>query len=196
MVLEASRRGAGVVHLIAYLRVMPDAFDVPGGFMRTALLMTPLLVGSLAAAACGGSTPGTGSAVNPTAPSQSRTLTGVWVGASADSSGSMMGAGLSAAMMDGMSWQIAQTGNTFSGSVRFNGYPGSPMTVTGSLNGRTGTFTVTLPAGSMMMAGCTATASGSFDMDDVMDQIHGDYSGSNTCTGPFDKGQLTLTRQP
>ena len=28
-----------------------------------------------------------------------------------------------------------------------------------------------------------------------MDQIHGTYAGSNTCNGPFDHGEVSLTRR-
>ncbi len=67
------------------------------------------------------------------------------------------------------------------------------MVNSGTINGTSGTYTLTMPAGSMMMQGCTATATGFVDMDDLMDQIHGVYSGSNTCAGPFDHGQISLT---
>jgi len=68
------------------------------------------------------------------------------------------------------------------------------MTVSGTMSGHSGTFTMTMPSGSMMMAGCTAGASGTFDMDDLMTQMHGTYSGTNSCTGAFDHGQMSFHR--
>ena len=157
--------------------------------------MAIVLAWSLGAAACGGASPTSmTNSVNPMGPSgSSPALAGTWTGQSVDSSGTMMGAGLSSPMMAGMTWQLIQNGNTFTGTMSFQGYHGGLMTVSGTINGRSGTFTLTMPAGSMMMAGCTATATGSFDMDDLMDQIHGTYAGSNACTGPFDHGEISLT---
>ncbi len=65
-------------------------------------------------------------------------VSGTWTGAASDSSGTMMGAGMSASMMANMTWQITQTGNTFTGVVQFPGYGGSG-TVSGTINGRTAT---------------------------------------------------------
>jgi len=93
-----------------------------------------------------------------------------------------------------MTWQIMQTGNTFAGVMQFPGYGGSG-TVSGTINGRTATFTMTMATGVMMMANCIATGNGTFDMDDLMTQMHGAYSGSNTCAGAFDHGQMSMTRR-
>ncbi|MGE5813713.1 MAG: hypothetical protein ACM36C_04430 [Acidobacteriota bacterium] len=144
--------------------------------------------------ACGGSSqPG-----NPVSPSPSvplPSLTGSWTGAASDSSGSMMGGGMSAAMMNQMTWQITQTGNTFQGTMQFAGYAGhGAMTISGIINGTTTTFTMTMPSGSMMMGTCSAQASGIFDINELMNQMHGTYSGTNSCTGAFDHGQLSLSR--
>jgi hypothetical protein len=107
----------------------------------------------------------------------------------------MMGAGLSPAMMSGMTWQITQTGNTFTGTMQFPGYAGhASMSVSGTINGSTATFTMSVPSGGMMMGSCTAMANGTFDINQFMTEMHGTYSGSNTCTGPFDHGQLSLSR--
>jgi hypothetical protein len=99
-------------------------------------------------------------------------------------------------MMNNAQWTIVQGGGTFSGTMRFPGYTGmmgTPMTVTGTVTGHSGTFMMTLPSGSMMAA-CSATASGTFDMDDLMTQMHGTYTGTNSCSGPFDHGQMSLHR--
>lgn len=150
-----------------------------------------LLTATLATGACSSGT------ASPTAPSPSATLAGPWTGSTSDSSGSMMGAGATAAMMNNTQWTITQTGDTFSGTMQLPGYAGmmqSTMTVRGTMTGRSGVFTMTMPAGSMMMAGCSATATGAFDMDDAMNQFHGTYSGTNSCTGAFDHGQVSMHR--
>lgn len=122
-------------------------------------------------------------------------MTGTWVGSTSDSTGSMMGAGMSGAMMGSMTWQVTQTGNMFSGTMQFPGYQGGTMMVSGSLNGKTGALTMTMPMGSMMTGGCSATATGTFDMDDTVSQMHGTYVGTNSCSGPFDHGQMSLVRR-
>ena len=149
-----------------------------------------VLTAALISVACTGST-----ASSPTSPS-TPTMSGFWVGSSSDSTGSMMGAGLTAAMMNNTQWTVKQSGGTFSGTMQFSGYMGmgTTMTVSGTMTGHSGTFTMTLPSGSMMMAGCTATASGTFDVDDMMTQLHATYAGMNSCSGPFDHGQLSMHR--
>lgn len=107
-----------------------------------------------------------------------------------------MGAGLTTSMMNGTTWQISQNGSTFSGSMQFPGYNGGMMNVSGTVAGHSGSFTMTIPAGSMMMnRSCSAMANGTFDMDDLMTQMHATYTGSNTCSGPFDHGQMSMTRR-
>ena len=160
--------------------------------MRSLLGVT--LLTALASAACGSGS------MMPSSPSMlggsiaNSAISGTWAGATQDSTGTMMGAGLSASMMVNMTWQITQTGNTFAGVMQFAGHGGSG-TVSGTINGKTATFTMTMPSGSMMTAACTATGTGTFDMDDFMTQMRGTYSGSNTCAGPFDRGQMAMTRR-
>ena len=163
--------------------------------MRPAIAL--VLTGALTAAACGGS-PARGPMMSPAAPTPvgGSTINGVWAGTADDSTGTMMGAGLSRSMMSNMTWQITQTGNTFTGVMQFPGSQGmGVMTVSGTITGRTATFTMTIPGGSMMTATCTAIASGTFDLDDLMTQMHGSYSGSNSCTGAFDHGEMSMTRR-
>lgn len=153
--------------------------------MRLALLA--ILLAGLTIACSGSST-------SPTGPS-GQTMSGSWIGSTADSSGSMMGAGLTSAQMTNAQWMVTQNGISFSGTMQFPGYMmGRTMTVTGTMSGHSGRFTMTIPAGSMMMTGCTATASGTFDMDDMMTQMHGTYTGMNSCSGPFDHGQMSFHR--
>lgn len=136
---------------------------------------------------------GSGSS-SPATPSTSATMTGAWTGTASDSTGSMMGAGVTASMMSNTSWNIIQNGNTFTGTMQFPGYMGGQMTVSGTMNGRAGTFTMTMPAGSMMSSACSATANGTFDMDDMMTQFRGTYSGTNSCSGIFTNGQMSMHR--
>lgn len=145
------------------------------------------LLAILATAACSGT-------VAPTGPTAAATMSGTWVGTSADSTGTMMGAGMSASMMGNTSWNVTQTGGTFSGTMQFPGYQGGSMMVAGTMNGRTGTFTMTMPSGSMMGSGCTANATGTFDMDERMTQLHGSYTGTNSCSGPFANGSVNMRR--
>ena len=131
---------------------------------------------------------------SPTSPTSSATMSGTWLGTAADSTGSMMGAGMSASMMGNATWNVTQTGSTFSGTMQFSGYQGGTMMVSGTMNGRTGTFTMTFPPGSMMTGACTATATGTVDMDDMMTQFHGSYAGTNSCSGPFSNGSVSMHR--
>ena len=147
------------------------------------------VVTALVATACGGSTS------SPTRPGVSATMTGTWLGGASDSTGSMMGAGMSGSMMGSTTWNITQTGSTFSGTMQFPGYQGGRMMVSGTMTGNAGTFTMTIPAGSMMTGGCSATSTGTLDMDDMMTQLHGSYTGTNSCSGPFDHGQMFLVHR-
>jgi hypothetical protein len=142
---------------------------------------------AVTATACGGSS-------LPTTPSGATTMTGTWRGTAADSTGSMMGAGMSASMMGSATWNLTQTGSGFSGTMDFSGYQGGAMTVSGTMTGRTGAFTMTMPSGSMMASRCTATAAGTIDMDEMMTQFVGSYAGTNSCSGPFANGSVNMHR--
>jgi hypothetical protein len=107
-----------------------------------------------------------------------------------------MGMGMPGGPMGNMTWQITQTGTTFTGTVSFANYHGNgSMQVSGTMNGRTGTFAITMPNGTMPMAGCSGQVTGTFDMDDMMVKMTGSYTGSTTCAGRFDHGQLTMSRR-
>jgi hypothetical protein len=160
--------------------------------MNMRLMLALIVVGAFATVGCAGNS----DTSSPTQPTAVQTVTGTWVGTTTDSSGSMMGAGLTPAMMNSAQWTITQSGSMFSGTMKFPGYTGmmgTPMTITGTMTGHTGTFTMTMPAGSMM-GSCSATASGTFDVDDMITQMHGTYSGMNSCSGAFDQGQMSFHR--
>ena len=162
--------------------------------MRLVLALTLV---SVLAGACGGGAPMPSSPVTPSGPTAGAAgITGTWIGQASDSTGTMMGAGMSPSMMGNMTWQITQTGNSFTGTMQFPGYAGrGPMTVSGTISGNTATFTMTMPSGSMMTATCTAVANGTFDIDDLFTQMHGTYAGTNMCGGPFDHGQMSMVRR-
>jgi hypothetical protein len=146
------------------------------------------LTASVVAAGCGSPSAGV------TSPSSTATVAGTWVGSASDSSGSMMGSGMSGVTAGATTWQLTQSGAAFSGTMRLAG-SGATMLVNGTMNGKTGSFTMTMPMGSMMSSGCTSTATGTFDMDDMMTQLHGTYAGTNSCGGPFDHGQMSMVHQ-
>lgn len=150
---------------------------------------------AVTASACGGNSSsgmmgGSPTPTAPTSPTSSPTMTGTWLGTASDSTGSMMGAG----MMGTPTWTITQTGNSFSGTMQLPGHMGGQMTVSGTISGNTCTYTMTMPAGSMMSGQCTATASGACDVDSMMTQFHGTYTGMNSCTGPFNQGNMSMHR--
>lgn len=147
------------------------------------------LVSSGAAAAC------SSQSAALSGPSPTATLSGNWVGAASDSSGSMMGSGISGAATGTTTWQLTQNGPTFSGTMQLAGYGSGAIMVTGIMSGNAGSFTLTMPMGSMMSSSCSSTATGTFDMDDMMTQLHGTYAGMNSCGGPFDHGQMSLVRR-
>jgi len=159
--------------------------------------VSTILVLAVGFSACGGSTS------TPSSPTGTSMVTGTWVGIAADSSGTTMGMstgstgmGMPGGSMGDMIWQMTQTGSTFAGTVSFSGYHGGgQMLISGTMNGNTGSFTMTMPNGAMPMAGCSGQATGMFDMDDMMVQMHGSYTGSTTCSGPFDHGQMTMTKR-
>ena len=160
--------------------------------MRQWVFVLFTLVASGAVAACGSQSPAVSS------PTSTATMTGNWAGTAADSSGSMMGSGMSGATAGSTTWQVTQNGSAFSGTMHLPGYGGNAIMVSGIMNGKTGTYTMTMPTGSMssMMSGnCTSTATGTFDMDDMMTQLHGTYAGTNSCGGPFSGGQMSMLHQ-
>ena len=106
------------------------------------LMAASLSSSLLALAACGAQSPTATNPVGPSPTSQLASLSGTWIGSVSDSSGSMMGAGMSPGMMGRMTWQITQTGNTFTGTMQFRGYPShGTMRVSGTIDGPTATIT-------------------------------------------------------
>ena len=168
-----------------------------------------ILASVIGVTACGGtaSTPAGQTAVPATLSSPTGTetsaATGTWVGTAMDSSGATMGMssgsmgmGMPGGSMGNMTWQMTQTGAAFTGTVSFaNDRGNGSMQVSGTMNGKTGTFTVTMPTGTMpTMESCGGQVTGTFNLDDMRVQMHAVYTGSTTCRGPFDHGQMTMQR--
>ncbi len=142
------------------------------------------------AAACGNNSP-----MTPSGPAAS--MSGTWAGSAVDSSISM-GAGslMGQAGMGTMTWPLTQSGSTLTGSMSFSGMQGRmPGSFLGTMSGDEMTFTMDLPINSMMSSGCTARATGLARVDGTRMTMTGTYSGSNSCTGSFANGQMTMTRR-
>ena len=149
---------------------------------------------TLFAAACDGN-----SSTAPSGAMASESVAGTWAGIGTDSSSSM-GAGsmMGAIDMGTMTWQLTQTGSTVTGPMSFSG-SGMPGRMAGSFLGTMSdddmTFTMDMPTNSMMSPGCSSRATGTAHVNRTMMTMTGTYSGSNSCSGVFANGQMTMTRR-
>jgi hypothetical protein len=121
----------------------------------------------------------------PVAPTvTSVNVAGSWRGTATDSSG------------DGsLTLQLTESGTNLSGTVTMSVITVAGRgTVTGTVSGSTIHLTITIPAGGFdaPFSGCTATVSG--DGQVTASSISATYTGTNSCSGPVTKGQLTLTK--
>ncbi len=145
------------------------------------------------AGACGGSSP-----TGPSGSMGSASMAGTWAGTGVDSStslgaGSMMGQ----ADMGTMTWQLTQNGSAVSGPINFSGsgMPGRmPGSFRGAMSGDDMTFTIEMPASSMMSAGCSSRATGTAHLNRATMTMTATYSGSNSCYGAFSGGETTMVR--
>jgi hypothetical protein len=125
--------------------------------------------------------------LSPTQPTPPSSLTGTWAGTATDSSGS-----------GPLTWQLEQNQEVFTGTLTMNdaatGTRGTG-TVSGTMSGSTLNFSMRSPAGAMdrPFGMCRTEASGSGQATPAT--ITGTYAGSNSCTGNFFEGKLTLSRQ-
>jgi hypothetical protein len=144
-------------------------------------------------AACGGSS------TAPTNPGPAVAVTGTWSGTATDSTTAALGAGgmMGQAGMGAMTWQLTQNGSNVAGTMGFSGMSSSGMrgTLSGTMSGEDMTFTMDLPVGSMMSSTCSAHSTGTAHMDGAAMTMTGGYSGTNSCTGSFTGGQLTMSRR-
>jgi hypothetical protein len=128
-----------------------------------------------------------GGSGTPTSPTPSGTLTGTWRGTASDSSGPGQ-----------MTWQITQSGNSFTGTMSVTD-TATTLTGRGSISGTVSGanlhFAITIPAGGFDAphGGCTAQVDGDGELSGT--SITGAYNGSNSCAGTVASGQLSLTKQ-
>ena len=154
---------------------------------RLVLLRLVGLLVLASAAGCGGGNGGPSALPTQPSASTSDTLTGTWSGSASDSSGPGQ-----------MSWQIAQSDTSFSGTVTMTD-SGTGLMGRGSVSGTVSSgsirFSISVPAGGFdsPYASCIAEVSG--DGLVSTSSITGTYSGSNSCADTITSGQLSLTRQ-
>jgi hypothetical protein len=146
--------------------------------LRCAVVLSGLIV----AAGCGGD-----GSQSPTQPSPAPpVLSGTWTGTATDSGGPGR-----------LTWQLEESAGAFSGTLSFTdaatGIAGTGQ-VSGTRSGSTLTFAMSIPAGAIgkPFASCSTSASGSGQVTSTT--ITGTYTGTNSCTGSFASGQLTLGR--
>lgn len=143
---------------------------------------------------------GCGSSTSLTTPGSTPSMAGTWLGMGTDSTTAALGTGgmMGQAGMGTMTWQLTQSGSNVTGTMRFTDMPGNMMggTFSGTMSGRDMTFTMDMPMGSMMSGGtCAVHASGTAHMDPDDMHMTGSYTGTNSCSGPFNHGQMTMTRR-
>ena len=149
-------------------------------------------VSALFLVACGG-----GSSNPAPTPMSATSLTGIWAGTASDSTtaanpGTMMGQG----GMGEMTWRLTQTGNQVTGSVQFANMPnGMAGTMSGTMDADDMPFTLQMPMGSMMSAGCSVTTTGTAHVNRTTMSMTATYTGSNACSGPFTDGHMTLAHR-
>ena len=159
--------------------------------------MKKLLAGALLAslaAACGGN-----ASMSPSVSTASASMAGTWVGIASDSSssigaGSMMGQ----ADMGTMTWQLSENGPTETGPMTFSGsgmQGRTPGTFVGTMSGDDMSFAMDMPSNSMMSTGCSSRATGTAHVNRTTMTMTGTYSGSNSCSGSYTGGQVTMTRR-
>jgi hypothetical protein len=156
-----------------------------------------ILAGVLASA-CGSSASTPTSPSTPT-PTVATSVTGTWNGTAADTLGS-----------DKMTWTVTQTGSGMTGTMSVNDTTRSMMgsgAMTGTMNGNTLTFHMTVPAGGFtgQMSPCSMGVDGQGTMSDDGHTMTGTYTGSmsgmmsggmmgQSCGGTMNNGQFTMTR--
>jgi hypothetical protein len=138
----------------------------------------------LAVAACGQGASGGSSPTSPSAPGSS--VTGTWRGPAKDSSSPGQ-----------MTWQITQSGTSFTGSMTMTDSTNLSArgSVSGMISGSSLQFTINVPAGGFdaPRATCTAEVSGQGEFTST--EITGQYSGTSSCDGAIATGELKLTKQ-
>jgi hypothetical protein len=97
-----------------------------------------------------------------------------------------------------MTWDLAQTGASISGTLTMKdtatGY-GARGSVSGTVSGSTVTFSLRVSPGGAdgPWTECTVDVTG--DLEATASSMTGEYSGSNSCSGPITSGRLTLQKR-
>ncbi len=68
-------------------------------------------------------------------------------------------------------------------------------TMSGTISDQVLSFTMDMPVGSMMSGTCSAHATGTMHVNPTTMTMTGNYTGTNSCAGPFNNGQMTMTRR-
>jgi hypothetical protein len=148
--------------------------------LRTRRLFAPWLVALAMTAGCKGKTD---PPVAPTAPTLN--VAGAWRGTADDSSGP-----------GSITMQVTQSGENLTGTVAMSVTTVAGRgTVAGSVSGTsTIRLTITIPAGGFdaPFGSCTATVTGTGQA--TATSITATYTGTNSCSGPITKGELTLSK--
>ena len=145
-----------------------------------------------------------GSSSSPASPSSVpsttvNSMTGMWTGTSADSTG-----------QEKMTWTVTQNGTGMTGTMSFSDTGRNMMgngSMQGTISGSTVTFHMSIPNGGFngMMSSCSMGMDGHATMSDDGRTMTGTYSGSmsgmmsggmmnQACGGAMSNGQFTLTR--
>jgi hypothetical protein len=157
-----------------------------------------LTVGVLASCGGGQMTNGMGGMTGPG--SGTLSFAGTWMGTLSEAGGSMMGSRGMGSMMGGSmmgraTWMLSDDGTLVTGTMDLGPFGGTGRrTMTGAKSGDGWDFTMTVPDGMMPETTCHSTGSGTCRIANNV--MTGTYSGTNSCTGAFGGGSLTLTHQP
>jgi hypothetical protein len=158
--------------------------------------MCAVAVVALFAVGCGDSAPMAPS-MTPTTSTSQTPATGTWTGSASDSSSGLgAGAMMGQSGMGTVTWQLSQTGSAVTGTMRASGMQGRmPGSFIGTMTGNDMSFTMDMPMNSMMSSDCSARATGTARLDPTTMTLTCTYSGTNSCSGPFGNGQMTMTRR-
>jgi hypothetical protein len=97
-----------------------------------------------------------------------------------------------------MTWQLTQSGSSFSGTMTMTDTSTNVTgrgTVSGSVSGSSVQFSVSVLAGGFDSPYNTCSASVSGTASISSSSMTGTYDGSSSCTGAISSGQLTLQKQ-
>ncbi len=145
-----------------------------------------VIVAVVLGSACGGSsTSPSGAPAAPSTPSV--TLSGTFSGPASDSSGPGT-----------MTWRLTQAGTAVSGTMTAMTPLGTVVfrgNISGTISGTTLTFTIIVPPGGVSaIPSCAINISGTAS-GITATTLAGTYSGTSTCSPPFNNGEFNLIKQ-